>query len=198
MVVGTGGSIVRVGSITGICHWSLTLLLQTSIGEGFTKTMLAIPYLGGDTVLEANHVVFPVLHKVLSILVRRHFFSFTHTNVIIHVLSQKDTSPVIGIEVHVKCINSAIATIVDNDRKACSSISLASTIRLHSIEPCWMCSDVVIGREVDAFTSLRIQRIKVVQSQRSRVSIDNGEVDFWLSMFKLGCDVTGEICFARI
>ena len=59
-----------------------------------------------------------------------------------------------------------------------------------------MCSDVVIGREVDAFASVGIQRIEIIQSQRGWVSIDNGEVDFWLGMFELGCDITREICFA--
>lgn len=122
----------------------------------------------------------------------------TDTNMVIHVLPQENASPIVGVEIHVECIDFAVAAVIDNHCKTRSSVGLAGTIRLHTIKPSWTCGDIVIRCEIDALASLGIQRIEIVQGQRGWVAINDGEVDFWLGVVKLGSDITWEVCFARI
>lgn len=84
-----------------------------------------IPYCFGDTVFETYHVVLPVTHMVADFLT-------------------KDRVPlVVGIEVHVECINVARAAVIDNDCTACRAIRLTIAVWFHTIKPRRIFSDVV-------------------------------------------------------
>lgn len=85
---------------------------------------------------------------------------------VVHVLPEENTSPVVRVEVHVESVHFAIATIVDNDSKAFGSSCAPSAIGLDSVKPCRVSGNVVIGCEIYTLSAFIVQRIEVAKGQR--------------------------------
>ncbi len=117
---------------------------------------------------------------------------------VVHVLPKNNTPPVVWVEVHIECIYFAIATIVDDDRKALGPDCIPGTVRLDSVEPGWMRGNIVIGCEVDAFPAFIVQGIEIIKVQRGWIAIHDGKINFRFGVVELGSDVTREVCFARV
>ncbi len=117
---------------------------------------------------------------------------------IVNVLTENDSTPIVRVEVHVKGVDIPIAVIVDNDGTASSSICFTSAIWLDSCKPGWVCGDIVQRGEVDVGSVEGIQLIQVVQSQGIWDSIDSDKIVLWLCMDELGAKVAGLVSVIRI
>ena len=69
---------------------------------------------------------------------------------------QQDTSPIKGIEVHVKRVDKTIAMIVDDYCNASSSICLPGAVRLDAIQPDRICSNVIDRGEVNILATVTV------------------------------------------
>lgn len=108
--------------------------------------MLAEPNNLRNSVKEPDHVMFPV------------------PDMIANLLAEYGGSLVVRIEVHVEGINIACTMIVDNDGAAGRSLRPPSFVRLDTVKPGRISSDVVDGGQVNGIPSEGVERIEVVQS----------------------------------
>ena len=113
---------------------------------------------------------------------------------------QQDPSPIEGIKIHVERVNKTIAMIVDNDCKASSSVCLPRAIRLDPVQPGRICGNVIDRREVHilATSTVPVERVKIIKRQWILIALNNGEIDFWLGVDQLRCNVRWEIAFAGV
>ena len=64
--MGSLRGVVGVGAVAGVDDGAEALFFKGVVGEGLAEGVLAEPDLGGFAVLEADHVVFPVLEVFVS------------------------------------------------------------------------------------------------------------------------------------
>lgn len=117
---------------------------------------------------------------------------------VVHVLPEINTPPVVWVEVHIERIHFAVATIIDDQSKAFGSGRIPSTIGLDSIEPGRMRGNIIVGCQVNIFPAFTVQGIEIVKSQRCWEAVHDGEIDFGLGMYELGSNVTGKVGFVGI
>lgn len=111
--------------------------------------MLRVPHVGGCAVDETDHVVLPVTD-------------------VIAVVSETDgeyrnsdkAAPVVGVEVHVECIDCTVSMIVSN-HSSCGARGCARCIRCVTLQPCWVRRDVVLGCKIHRIPAEVVKCIEV-------------------------------------
>lgn len=198
MVVDPLDCIIGMRTITRICHWPQSLLFQAAVREGLPKAVLTKPYLAWHSILEANHIVLPILHEKVSPGYAKELGRGTDADMIINVLLKHLTAPVECVKVHIESIDLAVSTIIHNDGCASSTVCLSSTIRLNTVEPCRVRGNIIDRCEVDVFAPQSVQVVKLVECQGSWIAVYEIEVDLWLGVSELGSNIAWEVCLARV
>ena len=80
----------------------------------------------------------------------------TYSDMIIHILAEDNATPVERVKVHIESVDFAIPVIVDNDERTGSPLCFPCTVRLHSIKPRRICSDVNSRSKIDLGTVVGI------------------------------------------
>lgn len=109
---------------------------------------------------------------------------------ITQLLGFEDGVPfVVGIEVEVKRVNHSGALVMDDDCTARCVSRLPSGVWRIAVKPLGSFGEVVSGSEVDIFPPKLIQLFEVGQGQRGWCAWNFFEIDCWVRMGELVCDV---------
>ena len=172
-----GGGVTGVRTFGTVDDRPNPIFLHCSIRKRFTKSVLAVPDSLRHSILESDHIMFPV------------------ANVISNFLSKNRRTLIVRVEVHIECVDIPTSVIVHDDCGADCSVCLASAVRLDTGEP-WrrrICGYIVDGGEVDISASQTVQRCKVIQSQRTWPALHHSEIDLRFRVRKLCCNIGREI-----
>ena len=114
---------------------------------------------------------------------------------VVYELAEEFSSPVVGVEVHVKCIDVAAAMIDDNDGGAGGADGLAGTIRPYAVEPGWIGGYVVERGEIDIRSIVSVEDVQIVESQRRGNTVHDNKVVLWPGVDELSAQIAGHVRF---